>query len=211
MRILFIDDHQLVREALVHYLRSSGEDVDIVEAGSLAEIVGAPPRTAFDFILLDYKLPGLSGDEAVLAASRHFPETPIIVLSGAMTRIEAQSALSHGAAGVISKDVEGRRLLGMIRVILDGEIEVFGLVDAPAIPAESECESPPAGVLSRRERQVAHLLVRGLSNKEIARELGLAEITIRLHVRGLFRKLGARSRTDAVRIILTRFPDARPG
>jgi two-component system nitrate/nitrite response regulator NarL len=207
MRILFVDDHQLVREALTYYLKAGDNSIEVVEAGSLDEAIGQVHAPGFDIVLLDYRLPGMTGDAAVIAARRHFPETPVIVLSGALTREEARSALGHGAAGVISKDIEGRRLMSTIRGIIDGEVDIFGLDDPPAfrLPAPSG-EARQTGVesgLSKRESQVARWLAEGLSNKEIARALGIADITVRLHLRRLFRKLRARSRTDAVRIILT--------
>jgi two-component system, NarL family, nitrate/nitrite response regulator NarL len=208
MRILFVDDHQLVREALAYYLKAGDETIEVVEAGSLDEAIRRPQKPDFDIVLLDYRLPGVTGDAAVALACHHFPETPIIVLSGAVTRDEARSALTHGAAGVISKEIEGRQLMATIRGIVDGEGDIFGLYE----PDPAHPPTPVASLrqhalvfmsLSNREAQVAQLLVDGLSNKEIATALGIADITVRLHLRRVFSKLGARSRTDAVRIILT--------
>ncbi|HKW52191.1 MAG TPA: response regulator transcription factor [Stellaceae bacterium] len=208
MRILFVDDHQLVREALAYYLKASDEKIEVVEAGSLDEALRRSPRPDFDIVLLDYRLPGVTGDAAVAAACHHFPETPVIVLSGAVTRDEARSALSRGAAGVISKEIEGRQLMATIRGIIDGESDIFGLygpdpAQSPMPDALLRRHTLVAMRLSNREAQVAQLLVDGLSNKEIATALGIADITVRLHLRRVFSKLGARSRTDAVRIILT--------
>jgi two-component system, NarL family, nitrate/nitrite response regulator NarL len=206
MRILFVDDHLLVREALAYYLRAGDETIEVVEAGSLDEAVRRPQKPDFDVVLLDYRLPGMTGDTAVAVACQHFRETPVIVLSGAVTRDEARAALARGAAGVISKEIEGRQLMATIKGIIDGESDIFGLYE-PASPPAAGASLRQLGVpslsLSNREAQVAQLLVDGLSNKEIAKALGIADITVRLHLRRVFSKLGARSRTDAVRIILT--------
>jgi two-component system, NarL family, nitrate/nitrite response regulator NarL len=203
MRILFVDDHQLVREALAYYLKAGDEQIEVVEAGSLDEAIRRPQKANFDVVLLDYRLPGVTGDSAVAIACQHFRETPVIVLSGAVTRDEARSALARGAAGVISKEIEGRQLMATIRGIIDGESDIFGLYE-PVSPAPAPRQPGLASIsLSNREAQVAQLLVDGLSNKEIAKALGIADITVRLHLRRVFSKLGARSRTDAVRIILT--------
>jgi two-component system, NarL family, nitrate/nitrite response regulator NarL len=204
MRILFVDDHQLVREALAYYLKAGDEQIEVVEAGSLDEAIRRPQKANFDVVLLDYRLPGVTGDSAVAIACQHFRETPVIVLSGAVTRDEARSALARGAAGVISKEIEGRQLMATIRGIIDGESDIFGLYE-PAPPPPASLRQPGLAPLSlsNREAQVAQLLVGGLSNKEIAKALGIADITVRLHLRRVFSKLGARSRTDAVRIILT--------
>jgi DNA-binding NarL/FixJ family response regulator len=95
-----------------------------------------------------------------------------------------------------------------IHAIIDGDAQIFGLFDPVPAPApEGRSTAPALADLSVRERQVAELLVAGRSNKEIADALNIADITVRLHLRRLFRKLDARSRTDAVRIILTR-PEA---
>ena len=154
MRILLIDDHQLVREALAYYLKSSADDIDVVEAGSLSDVVGQPGPKDFDLVLLDYRLPGLSGEKGVAVACEHFAETPVIVLSGAVTRDEAQAALRRGAAGVISKDIEGRRLLRTIQAILDGDAQIFGLFDPVPLPPPAETANAPAlADLSARERQ----------------------------------------------------------
>jgi DNA-binding NarL/FixJ family response regulator len=204
VRILFVDDHQLVREALAYYLKASDEKIVVVEAGSLDEALRQAHEPDFDIVLLDYRLPGMTGDAAVTAACQHFPETPVIVLSGAVTRDEARSALTRGAAGVISKGIEGRHLMATIKGIIDGEGDIFGLYEPPPTPPPPTRHQGLVSVsLSNREGQVAQLLVDGLSNKEIAKALGIADITVRLHLRRVFRKLGARSRTDAVRIILT--------
>lgn len=204
MRILFVDDHQLVREALAYYLKAGDEKIEVVEAGSLDEALRRPQKLDFDIVLLDYRLPGMTGDTAVAVACQHFRETPVIVLSGAVTRDEARAALARGAAGVISKEIEGRQLMATIRGIIDGESDIFGL-NEPSPPAPASLRQPGLASLSlsNREAQVAQLLVDGLSNKEIAKALGIADITVRLHLRRVFSKLGARSRTDAVRIILT--------
>jgi two-component system, NarL family, nitrate/nitrite response regulator NarL len=208
MRILLVDDHQLVREALAYYLKAGDDKIDVIEAGSLDEAIRRSHGPDFDIVLLDYRLPGVSGDAAVAVACHHFPETPVIVLSGAVTRDEARSALGRGAAGVISKEIEGRQLMATIRGIIEGEGDIFGLYEPgsvyPAPAAASVRQQALAAMrLSNREAQVAQLLVDGLSNKEIATALGIADITVRLHLRRAFMKLGARSRTDAVRIILT--------
>jgi DNA-binding NarL/FixJ family response regulator len=205
MRFLFVDDHQLVREALAYYLKAGDENIEVVEAGSLDEAMRRPQKPAFDVVLLDYRLPGMTGDTAVAMACQHFRDTPVIVLSGAVTRDEARAALARGAAGVISKEIEGRQLMATIRGIIDGESDIFGLYEPTSPPAPASLRQPGLASLSlsNREAQVAQLLVDGLSNKEIAKALGIADITVRLHLRRVFSKLGARSRTDAVRIILT--------
>jgi two-component system, NarL family, nitrate/nitrite response regulator NarL len=194
MRFLFVDDHQMVREALTYFLRNSAGMPDVVGVGSVDEAeVHADGQ--FDLILLDFKLPRISGTNAVVAMQQMYPDTPIIVLSGAITLEEANNALDLGVAGVISKSIEARELWNSISSHMNGAISISKSIVATK-------DSPQLESLSQRERQVARLLVSGLRNKEIATELGLAEITVRLYMRQLLKKLNARSRTDAVRILL---------
>jgi len=217
MRVLLVDDHQLVRAALSHYLKSGDGSIDVIEAGSLEDVVRQGHRAPFDVVLLDYRMPGTSGDAAIAAVRQLFPQTPVIVLSGAITREEARSALVRGAAGVISKDIEGARLLQTIRDMIGGDMQISGLPEPaslPPLPVAAPQEHAAAAPLSQREAQVARLLVEGLSNKEIAKALGIADITVRVHLRRVFDKVGARNRTDAVRIILMSAADvggAPPG
>ena len=199
MRILFVDDHHLVRDALTWFLCKSDESIDVVGAGNVAEALGRADAE-FDLVLLDYKMPGLSGLPAIQAIQEGFPEAPIIVLSGAVTHAEACQALDAGVAGVISKDVAGDQLWDAIRSHMNGVSSISPSIGEAAAPG-----SPALPVaLSKRELQVANLLVAGHPNKTIANMLGIAEITVRLNLRQIYRKLGARSRTDAVRMMMQR-------
>lgn len=196
MRLLFVDDHLLVREALTYFLHTSAPDSIIVEASDVSEAISRFEGDAYDLILLDYRLPGVSGVNAIGALKQCYPQTPIVVLSGAITHEEANGALDLGVSGVISKSIKGNELWATIQAHLDGDSSISREIrPAPGAPGQAE--------MTRRELQVSALLVQGMNNKEIANELGLAEITIRLHVRQILRKLGARSRTDAVRIMVS--------
>lgn len=200
MRVLFIDDHHLVRDALAWYLRKSAPDTEIVGVGSVEAAAAHASDNRFDLVLLDYKMPGVTGANAIRAVQSGFPDVPIVVLSGAMTRAEANHALEIGVAGVISKDIDGDRLWDVVREHLNGVSSMSETIGRRA-PAGGRAE---LDALSRREAEVASLLLAGHPNKEIARKLGVAEITVRFHLRQVYRKLGARSRTDAVRMMMQR-------
>jgi DNA-binding NarL/FixJ family response regulator len=197
MRLLFIDDHLLVRDALTHFLCQADASIFVEGAADVQEAIRRADGSSFDLILLDYRLPKISGPQAIEVMRETYPDTPIIVLSGAITLDDANNAMDLGVAGVISKSIEGKDLWTTIRAHVNGMNSISrSITTAPDSDAGQSA-------LTRRESQVLRLLVNGLNNKQIALDLGLAEITIRLHVRQILKKLGAKSRTDAVRITLT--------
>lgn len=206
MRLVLADDHNLFREALCHYLRQSFADIDILEARSLDEGLRAAEGAKPDALLLDFVMPGMDGVNSIIRAKRRCPGVPIVILSGNISQEEADQAVRSGAAGVISKDLTGEALIDALQRILAGERFVTSSAWMGAATAGG---SEPAGDrpwlsfgLTPREIDVLHLLVRGMADKAIAHELGIAGITVRLHLRNAFRKMGARNRVDAVRIAL---------
>jgi DNA-binding NarL/FixJ family response regulator len=206
MRLVLADDHNLFREALCYYLRESFGAIDIVEARSLDEGLRAVEGGKPDALLLDFVMPGMDGVNGVIRAKLRCPDVPIVILSGNISQEEADEAVHSGAAGVISKDLTGEALVGALQRILAGERFVTSSVWMGAAKGGgSESTGDRAWLsfgLTPREIEVLHLLVRGMADKAIAHELGIAAITVRLHLRNVFRKLGARNRVDAVRIAL---------
>jgi two-component system nitrate/nitrite response regulator NarL len=206
MRLVLADDHNLFREALCHYLRQRFADIDILEARSLDEGLRAVERGKPDALLLDFVMPGMDGVNGIIRAKRRCPDVPIVILSGNISRADADEAVRIGAAGVISKDLTGEALIDALQRILAGERFVSS---SAWMGAAAGGGSEPAGDrawlsfgLTPREIDVLSLLVRGMADKAIAHELGIAGITVRLHLHNAFRKLGARNRVDAVRIAL---------
>jgi two-component system nitrate/nitrite response regulator NarL len=206
MRLVLADDHNLFREALCYYLRQSFAEIDIVEARSLDEGLRAVEGDKPDALLLDFVMPGMDGVSGIIRAKQRCPDVPIVILSGNISQEEADEAMQNGAAGVISKDLTGEALIGALQRILAGERFV---TSSAWMGAATESGSEPAldrawlsFGLTPREIDVLRLLVRGMADKAIARELGIASITVRLHLHNAFRKMGARNRVDAVRIAL---------
>lgn len=211
MRLVLADDHNLFREALCFYLRQGYADIEILEAANLGEALAMSREGARDgkpdAMLLDYVMPGMNGLAGIRRARQDCPEIPIVILSGNISQAEAAEAISCGAAGVISKDLTGDALIQALRRILAGEAILVspswtgGGAVADVAPGVSERPWKSFG-LTARETDVIRLLSRGLGNKAIAYELGIAEITVRLHLQSAFRKMGARNRVDALRIAL---------
>jgi two-component system nitrate/nitrite response regulator NarL len=208
MRLLLADDHHLVREALCYYLCQNSE-VDVIEASCLDEALDKAADGEFTAILLDLRMPGMNGLEGLERARTRFPGTPIIILSGSITREEAGEATRRGAAGVISKDLNGRALLTALQLILAGEIYISssllgGQAATREVSRATERQARQTlGNLTRRELEVVKLLAQGIGSSDMARELEVAEVTVRLHLHHALRKMGARNRADAVRIAVT--------
>jgi two-component system nitrate/nitrite response regulator NarL len=194
MRILIADDHDLVREALGSLIEQDSE----FEVSHADDFDGAAGRITesgpYDLVLLDYGMPGMNGLDGLNRAMTMNGGKPVALMSGTAPRNVAQEALATGAAGFLPKTMAARSLLSAIRFMAMGE--QFAPVQFMTEKAE-EPSNPLARQMTAREMQMLGALCRGLSNKEIARELSLQEVTVKLHVKTACRKLGARNRTQA--------------
>jgi len=198
MKFLIADDHPLYREAAATRVARIFAGSEVVEVSTMDELCTAARQAvpAFDLFLVDFHMPGMSA-ASVEGLVQEFPLTPVAIISGSAQPSEIRSAIGAGARGYIAKTSTGEQLAHAINLILSGVTSI------PAeILFESHNETVPAmpdtlAQLTQREREVLSGVARGLSNKEIGRELHLAEVTVKLHLRSLFRKTGARSRADA--------------
>jgi DNA-binding NarL/FixJ family response regulator len=197
MKILIADDHDLVRDTLAAFLAAEGEiEVETVENLDMAcERIEA--TDGFDLVLLDYTMPGMHGLEGLRRALDLNHGKPVAIMSGTAPRAIAQDALDSGAIGFLPKTLPAKSLINAIRFMAAGET----YVPVKFMTTEDVAEvNPLADKLSAREMQVLGGLCRGLANKEIARELDLQEVTIKLHVKTLCNKLEAKNRTHAAMI-----------
>lgn len=204
MRLILADDHNLFREALCYYLRQCAEDIEILEASDLDGALAAARRSKPDLILLDFVMPGMDGVHGIERAKLEFPDTPVVILSGNISQSDIEKVLQSGAASVISKELSGDALRDALGRILSGE----QIIAAPSwghpprlAKGGGEEAAVPFG-LTPRELAAVRLLLRGMADKAIANELGIAAVTVRLHLYHAFEKMGARNRLDAVRIAL---------
>ncbi len=206
MNILLIDDHVMVREALRYYLRELDSSVVVTTAGSLDEAFARPPEDIdYDLIVLDFKLPGVRGFAGYEAVAAWYPDVPVVILSGLIQQNDAFSLIEAGAAGVIPKRLGADAMIHALKLILSGEKYLpvtLGDSTGSARPAPRIETGEGPGELTTRQREVLALLKQGLPNKQIAARMGIQEVTVKLHLSRVFRKLGATNRTEAVRIAL---------
>lgn len=211
MKVLLADDHDLVRDGLRPYIEKLEDGVIISEAGTLDEVLAvSSDAVSPDVILLDLHMPGMQGLNSITQVGDAFPNSPIVVISGHFDSDVITGSLQRGAKGFVPKTTRGKSLLSALRLVLDGETYVPpAMVSGEASEMSSEYMSGPPdsygkdnvlAKLSAREMSILRLLIDGQTNKEIARELGLQEITIKVHLRNAYRKIGASNRADAVRI-----------
>ena len=198
MRILIADDHDLLRETLSMFLASEGS-IDTALASTLdAALDLIHSEEKFDLIMLDYNMPGMAGLNGLKRAMEASGGSPVALMSGIASRSVAEEALAFGAAGFVPKTLAAKTLVNAVRFMAMGE--KYAPIDFMTADDPTVAPNPLAQKLSRRELQVLEGLSKGKSNKEIARDLDLQEPTIKLHVKTLYRKIGAANRTQAALI-----------
>lgn len=207
MRILVADDHKLVRDGLRPFLRELDAQAEIVDASSLDEAITVIQTTASpDLVLLDLMMPGMDGLTGLSRIKSLLPDRPVVIVSGYSSRDHVQAAVQAGAAGFIPKTVGGSAMVNALRLVLSGETYLpsssFFEPSDPTGTGQPGAAPPPFDRLSRREGEILAQLIEGRTNKEIAQVLNLQEITIKVHLRNVYRKIGAANRAQAVRIAL---------
>lgn len=214
MKILVADDHKLVRDGLKPFLQELAADVEILDAANIDEALTAiAANVDIGLVLLDLMMPGMDGLKGLDQLKAKCPNIPVVIVSGFSSRDHVVAAVQAGAAGFIPKTVSGTAMVNALRLVLSGEkyLPSSTFFDDPSNQMSLPITSPakPAGVpppfdkLSRREAEILALLVEGRTNKEIALCLDLQEITIKVHLRNVYRKIGAANRAQAVRIAMS--------
>lgn len=211
VRVLVVDDHAIAREGLKAILETDPQVEVVSEAGNgydaLKKVTDAKP----DVVLLDVRLPGLSGIEVTRQIKAKYPEIAVVLLSGYNDDALVVEAIQAGAAGFLLKDASEELLLHSIHVAKSGGCVIEASLlraSASQTPAALERSQrpepawPPAEGLTERERAVLRLMAEGYTNKEIAEQLSVAEVTVKKHVQSIMAKLGATDRTHAAILAL---------
>jgi DNA-binding NarL/FixJ family response regulator len=201
VRILLADDHDLILDGLKNLLERFQPQSEVVTARNLVDAVAiAKSGPSFSVVLLDLNMPGMRGIEGLRETISHFPNTSLAIITGLVSRSVAAAVLASGARRYIPKTLGVPRLVEAIQKLAAGDVYVP--TELMTGQGEGEAADIGGGVpLTAREQDVATLLIKGMSNKEIARSLKLREVTVKLHIRNLFRKLATKNRTQvAVRL-----------
>jgi two-component system nitrate/nitrite response regulator NarL len=199
IRIVVIDDHTLFRRGIISLLAQERDFAVVGEAADGFEGIRAVVAQKPDVVLLDLNMPGISGLDSLAAILKEAPGAQVVMLTVSEDAEDLVSALRIGAQGYLLKNIDGEFLVRSIRRAADGE-SVISPEMAGKLMRQVRTGAPgvqPADVLSPREREILQRLAKGGSNKEIARDLDLAESTVKIHVQHILRKLGLNSRVQA--------------
>ncbi len=208
IRVLVVDDHTLFRRGLIALLSSQAQLQVVGEAGDAGNAERLAAELQPQVILLDNHLPGVSGVQALPAIKAAAPQAQVLMLTMSESEADLGAALRAGACGYLLKTADNAELTQAIERAVRGvssfSAEMAGKL-ATAFRHEAEAAAPPPpdpfALLSPREREILDLIARGDSNKEIARELGIAETTVKIHVQHLLRKLELDSRVQAAVLV----------
>lgn len=197
MKILVVDDHPLIQQALAHSLPQLHGALDVVSAIDRDEALTALARHPdCALVLLDLALPGAHGLDLLVQMRRAYPLLPIVVLSATHDRATVGSALAAGARGYIAKTSTPEELLDAVRTVLEGGSSVTTDF-MPIGPMIGGVPAPALG-LTHRQADVLRLLIQGKPNKLICRDLRLSEGTVKVHVSAILKALNVRSRAQAI-------------
>ena len=198
IRVLVVDDHAVVREGLRAFLELQEGIAVVAEAGDGREAVETAARLRPDVILMDLVMPRLDGIAAMRELRETAPEARVIVLTSFLDDDKLLPALRSGAAGYLLKNARPDELVRAVRAAHAGEALLDPVVAARLVETlAADGDAEPLDRLTPREHEVLVLLGRGFPNKLIARELGVAEKTVKTHVGHVLAKLGVTDRTQA--------------
>lgn len=201
MKLLLVDDHPLVRAGVAAALQSlapglQGAPELILEAGDgIAAMDCLAQHPDVDAVLMDLRMAGMAGMALLEQLKRHYPLLPSLVLSSSEDPADVRRVLKAGARGYCPKSASPATLLAALTLVLGGQIYVPPLM---ALAPEAGPDQPNLSGLTPRQREVLQELCNGRSNKEIARELGMEEKTVKGHVSAIFKALGVVHRLQAV-------------
>jgi len=198
VRILIVDDHAIVRQGLAAMIENEPDMTVVGQAGNGQDAIDSYRPLQPDVVLMDLRMPHMSGVEATIAICAEFSHARIIMLTTYDGDEDIYRGLRAGAKGYLLKDAEPDALLNAIRIVHSGQQYIPTEVAAKLVQRMNNPE------LSDREREVIHLMVDGLSNHDIGVALNITESTVKFHINRILSKLGVSDRTQAVVTALKR-------
>jgi NarL family two-component system response regulator LiaR len=201
IRVLIVDDHAMVRKGLFTFLKNKPELELVGEACDGREAIECCELLKPDVILMDLVMPELGGVAATRTIHQRFPHVQVIALTSFQEKELVQDALQAGAIGYLLKNVSGDELAEAIRQAYHGRPTLAPEAVQALIKPPSEAETLAAD-LTRREQEVLALLVKGMSNPEIAAQLFISRSTVKVHISNILSKLGVSSRAEAIALAI---------
>ena len=195
IRIIVADDHSVVRQGLRMFLSLDPELEVIGEAANGAEALRLAGELNPDVVLMDLLMPVMDGITAIGEIRAKHPDVEVIALTSVLEDASVVGAIKAGAIGYLLKDTESDELCRAIKAAAQGQVQLSPQAAARLMREVRAPDSPET--LTERETDVLRLLATGLANKEIARDLGIGEKTVKTHVSAVLLKLNVRSRTQA--------------
>ena len=209
MKILLVDDHALFRDGMRYVLQQLPEAVEILEAGNFPDgLKLATQHPELDLALLDLNMPGSEGPFSIRFFHQRYPHIPVVVVSGEEGRGYMEKAMSYGAMGFVCKSSGAAVMLGALNLVLSGGV----YIPPQLLRQQGETAGKPPDVadrrrlhtneygLTQRQMEVLTHIAAGLSNKEIAEAVHLAEGTVKIHVAAVYQTLHVGNRMEAVRM-----------
>ncbi len=205
MKILFADDHALFREGMRYVLRQLSDDVEILEAANFQDALKlAELHPELELALLDLHMPGSDGPKSVSYFHQRYPHIPVVVVSGEEASSNMEKVMNYGASGFVSKSSTAQTMLDALNLVLSGGVYVppeilrYHALDT-GHPDKRSMHTNSYGLTPRQMEVLQHLCT-GMSNKEIASHIHLAEGTVKIHVAAVYQTLKVSSRLEAVRV-----------
>ena len=209
MKILLVDDHALFRDGMRYVLQQLPEAVEILEAGNFPDgLKLATQHPELDLALLDLNMPGSDGPLSIRFFHQRYPHIPVVVVSGDEGRGYMEKAMSYGAMGFVCKSSGAAVMLGALNLVLSGGVYIpaemlrqqSAITDQVPETADRRSLRTNEYGLTGRQMEVLRHISAGLSNKEIAEAVHLAEGTVKIHVAAVYQVLRVNNRMEAVRM-----------
>lgn len=204
MKILLADDHALFRDGMRYVLQQLSGTLEILEADNFQDCLKlAGNHLDLDLVLLDLHMPGSDGPKSVSYFHQRYPQLPVVVVSGEEAFSNMEKVMVYGAAGFIGKNSSAQTMLDALNLVLSGGVylppEILHYQASEAGNADKRCLNTNAYGLTPRQMEVLQHLCAGMSNKEIASHMNLAEGTVKIHVAAVYQTLKVNGRLEAVR------------
>lgn len=218
IRLMLVDDHALFRKGLVSLLKREEEFQVVAEAEDGAEAIKKAKQLKPDLVLMDIHMPGIDGIEATRRIREILPSTRVVILTVSEDDKDLFEGIKCGAHGYLLKKLEPEELYGMLRGVFEGEAPISRstaskILNEFAVQARRKAAAQLEEELSAREKDVLQCLASGLTNKEIGNKLGIAENTVKNHLKNILAKLHLENRVQAATFALQKgfvFPDKPP-